>query len=101
MSDSCTVTLKYSLEMPPIVRVENPVLMERDDEALPHIYPDGSLCLYYPSAGEFSRDRYLASTIVPWTSEWLLHYELWYVTGDWLGGGIHPGESRPVRYDEL
>jgi hypothetical protein len=29
-------------------------------------------------------------TIVPWISEWLMYYELWLSTGEWLGGGIHP-----------
>lgn len=29
----------------------------------------------------------LADTILPWTSEWLLHYELWLVMGRWAGSG--------------
>lgn len=99
MSESYSVSLDYSLEMPPSVRVVNPVLVERDGEELPHVYPDGSLCLYYPRAMEFSRDCFLVDTIVPWTSEWLMHYELWHVTGEWLGGGIHPGEAQPIRYN--
>lgn len=32
----------------------------------------------------------LAKTILPWTAEWLLHYEVWLVTGEWVGGGVHP-----------
>jgi hypothetical protein len=32
----------------------------------------------------------LCQTIVPWISEWLLHYEIWLVTGKWCAGGIHP-----------
>ena len=32
----------------------------------------------------------LATTIVPWCSEWLFYYELWLATGEWLGGGVHP-----------
>ena len=32
----------------------------------------------------------LADTIVPWAAEWLMHYELWLVTGEWTGGGDHP-----------
>ena len=30
----------------------------------------------------------LAKTTVPWASRWLYYYELWLVTGKWLGGGI-------------
>jgi hypothetical protein len=32
----------------------------------------------------------IANTIVPWTSEWLAHYEIWLATGDWQGGGEWP-----------
>jgi len=32
----------------------------------------------------------VATTIVPWTSLWLRHYEVWHVTGEWWGGGEHP-----------
>lgn len=99
MSERYTVCLEYSLEMPPKVRVVEPMLKERDGEELPHVYSDGSLCLFYPSAGEFTRDRFLIHTVVPWTSEWLFHYELWHVTGEWLGGGIHPGDAQPLRFD--
>jgi hypothetical protein len=31
----------------------------------------------------------IIDTIIPWTSEWLLHYECWLATGKWHGGGIH------------
>ena len=36
---------------------------------------------------------YIADTIVPWTAEWLAHYEIWLATDDWRGGGVWP----PVR----
>ena len=29
----------------------------------------------------------IADTIVPWTCEWLVHYEIWFATGEWHGGG--------------
>ena len=32
----------------------------------------------------------IADTIVPWTAEWLVHYEIWLVTGEWYGGGDWP-----------
>jgi hypothetical protein len=45
------------------------------------------LCLYYP--GQWRPDLLLSTTIVPWTAEWLMHYELWLATGHWTGGGHH------------
>ena len=38
--------------------------------------------------GEWNPTMLLSRTIVPWASEWLLFYELWVITGVWLGGGI-------------
>lgn len=98
LSDSYRVRLVYSLEKPPKVFVESPELFHRDEERIPHQYADGSLCLYLPAAQEWERSMCLADTIVPWTAEWLIHYELWHATGEWHGGGIHPegrGKGRP------
>ena len=79
--------------MPPKVFVEDPEIEDQADERVPHRYRDGSLCLYLPGTGEWKRDMFLADTILPWTSEWLLHYELWLATSEWHGGGIHPGDA--------
>jgi hypothetical protein len=46
-----------------------------------------TLCLYYP--GHWKPEMLLSTTIVPWTAEWLMHYELWLATGHWAGGGSH------------
>ncbi|GAB3967002.1 hypothetical protein GCM10027615_15560 [Plantactinospora veratri] len=51
----------------------------------PHVYPADELCLYYP--GGWKQNMLLSTTVVPWTAEWLMHYELWLVTGRWSGGG--------------
>ena len=40
----------------------------------------------------------IADTIVPWTCEWLIHYEIWLATGEWHGGGEEPNEGE--RMDE-
>jgi hypothetical protein len=59
---------------------------------LPHTFGPNEMCLYYP--GEFDPDReFIADVIVPWASEWLLFHELWLITGEWHGGGVHPGEE--------
>jgi hypothetical protein len=33
---------------------------------------------------------FMAQSTLAWTSEWLLNYELWKFTGEWLGGGARP-----------
>jgi len=33
---------------------------------------------------------FLADTILPWAAEWLAHYEIWFATGTWYGGGEWP-----------
>ncbi|MCB0521902.1 MAG: hypothetical protein R2797_13710 [Gelidibacter sp.] len=59
--------------------------------SLPHVYSTDKqhLCLYNKKHREWTSDKYLAETIIPWTSEWLFHYEIWLITGKWHGGGIH------------
>lgn len=66
----------------PIVTVKHPRIEYNDDI---HMYPkDNSLCLYYP--GEFTWDpsKHLHTTIIPWTHEWFVFYELYKCTGQWL-----------------
>ena len=33
----------------------------------------------------------IATSIVSWLVLWLYYYEIWRVTGEWLGGGIPHG----------
>jgi hypothetical protein len=85
---SCTYTvrLRYQHGVRPHITVTDPPLDTHPRAtALPHVYPGDELCLYYP--GQWTHDMILASTVIPWISEWLLHYELWLVTGTWTGGG--------------
>ena len=51
----------------------------------PHIYRDGSLCLYYPGDNSWNQSKSIATTIIPWTAEWLFFYEGWLATGFWYG----------------
>ena len=56
---------------------------------LPHVYShkEQRLCLYSPSRREWSNNKLIVSTIIPWTSDWLFYYELWVESGQWFGGG--------------
>jgi len=84
------VDLRYAPPYHPRVFVRRPKLVVDADGNLPHVYPDSSLCLHQPS--QWSPGDPIAETILPWTCEWLLHYEFWLATGEWCGsGGNHTG----------
>lgn len=72
-----------------IFPIEPLIGLEVCGKKVPHMYPDGSLCLYYPDYDEWEFTDRWAETLVPWASLWLYYYEIWLMTGDWLGGGIH------------
>ena len=61
-----------------------------DFGTVPHLFSNGSLCLYYQfgEKPEFSFLNCSASDYLAWVTKWLLFYELWKVTGEWYGGGI-------------
>ena len=93
ISNVYRVALRYAPPKHPRVVVRQPELVVDADDRLPHIYSDGSLCLYEP--GQWVHGDPIATTILPWTCEWLLHYEFWRATGQWCGsGGDHAG---PVK----
>ena len=72
------------------VFVVNPkVDLFENGKKVPHLYSDGSLCLFYPKNNELSYSDLWSQTLIPWTSLWLFYYEIWKETGEWLGGGIH------------
>ena len=62
---------------------------------LPHVYSikPVRLCLNFPSYGEWTLDKSIAETIVPWAYLWLMYFEHWLATDEWQGGGKHPGEK--------
>ncbi len=69
-----------------------PLELAEGKETLPHVYStaDQLLCLFKPKFNEWDIDKLISKTIIPWVSEWLMHYEIWLITGTWHGGGIHP-----------
>ena len=90
LSERYRVKIEYSGQTRPVVNVISPKLVIPDGKVrLPHVFSDSKdLCLHY--SGEWEPGMSIAATIVPWTSEWLLHYEIWRVTGTWAGGGHEP-----------
>ena len=90
LSELYRVRVSYKLGRTPRVNVIKADLIVPYGKRLPHTYPGDRLCLYYPGSRDWRGDMLLTKTIVPWISEWLYYYELWLVTGEWYGGGIHP-----------
>jgi hypothetical protein len=41
----------------------------------------------WPGNPEWNIMSLIADTTIPWVAEWLLQYEAWKITGEWLGGG--------------
>lgn len=50
-----------------------------------HMYKDRSLCLYYPPDLKWRNHLKIADYIVPWVVEWIVFYEIFQMTGKWLG----------------
>lgn len=89
------VRFEYVLGGVPVASVLSPKLSPRAaGEAIPHVYPGPRPCLWLPSSGEWTGKKLLSTTVVPWLLLWLMYYELWHATGEWLGGGEHPQASK-------
>ncbi len=51
-----------------------------------HMYPDSSLCLYYPPDISPFRRLWVSYDLIPMTVLWLCHYEQWLINGNkWMG----------------
>jgi hypothetical protein len=77
--------------------VADPTIEPRNGESyeeIPHLMFDAKnpkqsgLCLFDPDGQEWSEADLVAETTIAWASEWLLYYELWHVTGEWLAPGV-------------
>ena len=96
LSETYTVRITYEHgTIRPRVEVLDPPLQKRGNTRIPHTFPDGSICLHL--SGEWNSTQFIHQSIIPWTSTWLYYYEVWLITGEWLGGGHErnpPQESR-------
>lgn len=93
LSPKYLIKVVYQREKHPNVYVlaPKPLTLAEGETKLKHVYNTEKqhLCIYYKRAKEWDETKFIADTIIPWTSEWLLHYEIWVATGTWHGGGIH------------
>lgn len=84
------------------VHVVDPLIgkLMLDGDDLPHIYWNDrapfwpALCLWDPDEMYWDPEMTIATTIIPWTSEWLLFFEYWQISGEFLGPGRHPHSRR-------
>ncbi|WP_300321486.1 hypothetical protein [Idiomarina sp.] len=95
------VVIKYTLSHPPVCVVKEPDLLAlAGGREIPHIYQNQTgikgtqLCLYLPAVkqknkvSEWQPTMFVANTILPWASMWLLYFEFWLSNGKWDGGGV-------------
>lgn len=95
-SRSYGLELRYRQGGRPRVFVRNPdLVLLADGRRLPHVYGENpvELCLYLPRAREWAPWMPLDRSVVPWSAPWLYYFEDWLASGDWNGGGMHPGDS--------
>lgn len=98
IGDEYLVKVSYKKGEDPKIFVLDPPKLQLPEgkDRLEHVYDHDKqrLCLFYPKAKEWNETKTIASTILPWTIDWLYHYEIWSITGSWKGGGIHPGSNK-------
>ena len=99
-SNEYKIRITYGNGSYPIVEIVEPrnLLREKEGADFIHMYRDSKaghqmLCLY--ANGEWTPQKFISATIVPWAVEWCYFYEVWLDTGKWLGGGFHKGEYKP------
>lgn len=93
------VTITYKVGKRPLVTVGGDELPGLDRSDFPHWFSIDrrnktvNICLHLPH--EFDASQLISECIIPWAAEWLYFYEIWLATGEWCGGGKHPG--RPAE----
>ena len=97
-SQAYKIKIVYKIKESPKVTVVKPkLLLAKGKHQLPHVYTGNELCLFLPKKREWNSNKFIAYTIIPWTSLWLSYYEDWLYTGEWKGGGEHPNRKQKSK----
>lgn len=88
-ADAYSVRVRHTVWGIPEVRIVKPQIVPNSKI---HMYRDGRLCLFHPPTQPWSDMHDLHKTIIPWTAEWLVYYELYLLDGKWLGPEFPHGE---------
>jgi hypothetical protein len=75
----------------PEVRILEPDIKS---ESKLHFCKDGTLCLYDWREQPWQKRWKLAETVIPWAAEWLLFYEIYLLTGKWVGASSAHGDAK-------
>lgn len=76
----------YDGKLPPKAWIVSPKIEDPQ-----HIYPDdGCLCLYDPDTDEWSSEKNIYNTFVPWCQQWIVFQRLYEQTGKWQHPERHP-----------
>ena len=87
-----TYLIKYDGINKPSIYMINPKIEYNDNI---HMYPkDNSLCLFHRSDMIWKQHHHLYKTIIPWTHEWIVFYELYNITGKWEHPEIRHGKLK-------
>lgn len=101
LGDTYKIKVVFEKKLSPAVYVVDPekLKLAGGKTKLEHVYSQENqkLCLFYPDGSQWDDSKIIASTIIPWTIEWLYHYEIWLITGEWLGGGKHPNSAKNLN----
>lgn len=95
LSQVYRVQIEYVLGKRPDVRVLEPSLATTAGHKLPHVFRGKRLCLFRHWHREWSPMMFITDTIIPWTTLWLYHYEIWLATGKWSGSKSHEVDFEP------
>lgn len=96
LSRSYRLRIRFTKYGTPDMTVITPDLNKlAEGRRLPHVYSvkPVCLCLHFPRHNEWTPDKSIAETIVPWAYLWLMYFEHWLAADEWQGGGKHPGED--------
>ncbi|MBN2502995.1 MAG: hypothetical protein JXB38_19605 [Anaerolineales bacterium] len=92
-ADSFSYIIEYTSPKSPKAKVVDPEIIYH--LGLPHLFEDSSLCLYDlrdPLENQWTKNRLIAKTIIPWTHGWITFYAIWLKTGKWYGPEVpHTG----------
>lgn len=86
--DNYVIILKYSPFLP--FRFDRIYIANKNIQYNPsiHIYKDLSLCLYHPILDKPLFKLIPLYKMLPWITEWCIHYAEWKKYGVWLGKEI-------------
>lgn len=79
--DKYTYQITYEQGQAPRFHIISPKIAPHSDI---HRYRDESLCFFYPKDYIWMDNHSISKTFFPWLLEWILCYEYWKITGNWM-----------------